>query len=409
MFVRPPHTHQCPVPWTRPIPPSVETVPISRLFCSPTSRPFLDPCNELRRCACVPRRQVAMNRIPSHLILVSLAILTGHPASSQSITVSEFAKLRRQIMAKDSAKIAWAAYSAGKQRVRELAPDLRRVLGTLEKRVQTDPKVKFAARSVLDALVRIDAKVPAAELAPWMNRFDVMALILAGREPEHNAGLLLQIVEGYYWDKLWQAACNLLLTAVPAMVMPKLLDQASVTLNVVVVSDDEGWIAFMASCCCGGGSMQRPAGFPPTALYSLHAGTPDRSVLLADGPQAISYLRSERAGREFGIGSCSTTVDRPDYALRCLAALAGYGPQERPLQSVMSTEVEWSTVAALRETVAQETALIRAEYRELLEELARRKLLPKARAAHLTLSLRIEVEDERDDEDKSIPLPSLSR
>ena len=329
-----------------------------------------------------------------------------------SLPAQSIATLRAQLQDEDPAKVAWAAYHAGKEGKKELIPDLRKALTTLAPaKVHSEFEHEFLARSLLDALIRLGDAPPAQLTGPFSKRFETMTLVLAARDPKAHAGLLMRRLQGRPSNATWHATCNLLLQSAPTMLAPHLARRASTELEVFVISESScgiglGGSASFSSAC---GSMKRPKDFPPTARYTLHSSKRAGARLLAKGPVPAFVLRTERKEEEFGVGRSGSPIDEADYGLLLLHTMAGLPPGQRTVTSGRDIEVVWKSAAAFETEVADAVSEIQAEFDELLQQLVRARVLSKASAEQFDVAVTYRVRDRRDETDKRTPLPKLTR
>jgi hypothetical protein len=318
--------------------------------------------------------------------------------------------LREQLAAGNPRAVAWAAYRAGASGYKELAGDLRRVLVGLHEAGMAGPHDLVVARAIMDSLVQVGAKLPAKELAPWALRFPKISLIAAVRDAERHAGLLLSVMQGKSSELPFIAAANALAAQAPLMAVPELLANIRVRLLVSIYS--VGAARFATSGCgvSGGVSsvwLPRAEGFPPTVMYDLAYGT-DAGQLLADGAQAVSFLRIEYSAEALNMRcKVRSKVDYSDYSLRCLQQLAGValGGRVKPLYTA---KLEWRDAETLRDDVAETRAQIDADFASMLDLLRKKRLISKKQAAERSLPMTVVLEDHRKEADQEHPLPKIA-
>jgi hypothetical protein len=319
------------------------------------------------------------------------------------------AVVRAKLASADPATVAWGAHDAGRLGCPELATELRAALAGLAKvrgNAQAAAPHRHCVAAVLDALIRIDASLPPAELAPWFQHRPVEAIVLAARAPTRHAGLLLGVVAERRPSLVWQAACNLLLAASPTMLVPELLHGVEVQFRIDVVSPGTG---FWSSGHVGGpgcGISQRVAGFPPMVWYELRFAREAEGI--AVGPQSVGFVRNEVAERSHVSCSSEPEVDCADYALRCLYRLADRSERDRCLRGRLRDSIPWSGAEALRAEVAASELRLTTEWSRLLTGLVERKLLSPDVVPQHPLRIVRTVSDRRRPVDRSEPLPDLA-
>ena len=241
---------------------------------------------------------------------------------------------------------------------------------------------------------------------PWLSRRPHEAIVLASRSPAVHAGLLLGVVERRQPSVHWLAACNLLLGASPGMLVPELLELAEVRLTIDVTSPGSGFWSSSHASGRGCGSGRRLDGFPPVVWYELRVARTANCI--ADGPQPVSFVRTERTEATYGVGGGMHHVDCVDYALRSLGRLAEQSERELGLRSSVQRSVEWAGADALRATVAGLEQRLAGEWSLLRGELATRALVSPEVARCTRLRIVREVNDRRDEADRAEPLPEFA-
>ena len=326
------------------------------------------------------------------------------------------AVVRAKLTSADPATVAWGAHDAGRLGCPELATELRAALARLAKvrgNAQAAAPHRHCVTAVLDALIRVDASLPPAELAPWFQHRPVEAIVLAARAPTQHAGLLLGVVAERRPSLAWQAACNLLLAASPTMLVPELLHDVEVQLRIDVMSRGTEYWRNESIDRQQSGIDQRVAGFPPLVTYELCVanGVEGAAEGLAAGPQPVCFRRREDAEASPGVGGSEPAVNCVDYALRCLYQLAERGERsegDRCLRSPYHQFVNWSGAEAMRADVAECEQRLTTEWNRLLTGLAECKLLSPDVVPQHPLRIVRTVLDRRLPVYRSEPLPDLA-
>lgn len=314
-------------------------------------------------------------------------------------------QLCRDLAGQDLQRIAWAAYRTPDDA--SVGRELRLALGTvLAHRGDRLPQGAWrrAAGAVLDAVIRTGTRVPPTELAPWFGARTAEALVIASRDVPRHAGMLLRLLDERHLRVGWVAACNLLVRHRPELVAPELVGRCRIELEVYVVEPDSFGSGFSSSMGMGCG-VARPGkleGWPPEVRYELSIGTRAQDAF-APGPSHVRHHRREGRPR----GGRTVTIDRVDYAFRCLKQLAD-GKAAKRLRSQAQESVQWHDAAQLRTAVEDIAAELRADFRALLVQLARRELVSPAMARETLLPIDLDLVDMRDDETKGTPLPRIS-
>lgn len=107
--------------------------------------------------------------------------------------VAQVAKLRQDVASADGSTVAWAAHHARKGRSKQLVAPLQRALGDWRRREGGD--ARLVCLHLLDALMALDAEVPAGELVELVDDevCGVAAVVLLVREPKTNEAELMAL------------------------------------------------------------------------------------------------------------------------------------------------------------------------------------------------------------------------
>jgi hypothetical protein len=119
--------------------------------------------------------------------------------------------LQRQLASDDPKEVAWGAYLAAQNQRRAVVPLLQERLTALS---ATNSSSLPTALAILDALVQLDAKLPAQDLGSWIDRCPVQTLILLANASSGRDEVLLSMLESTSGFR-WYAAANPLLMTKP--------------------------------------------------------------------------------------------------------------------------------------------------------------------------------------------------
>jgi len=311
----------------------------------------------------------------------------------------------RLLKSSSNAERAWGAYLAGRLGMRQHAPLL---VGLLE-----DPALSgggweegFVRRAVLDALIQLNAEVPAELLAPYEQSSRAEVIILLSRSPRANAAALLSLFVEEVPGAHWQAVGNLLAEARAVGFAARLLRHLKVKANVSVYDADGPHDIFGGGGGgCGGGcggEPMKPEGFPPAFYYTLVEEAVRDAVVFAPGPRPVYYLRTLTSD-PCGIHGCSL-LEREQLRVEYVAQLLdttddGLEFDERPWREVVCRDE-----AGCRGALAGVRDEIAASHAALLARLVAAGLLDASDAADLKPDITLEVADYR--ARKTFPLPS---
>lgn len=195
---------------------------------------------------------------------------------------------------------AWGAYLAGLYGVKGLTPSVVAVL--TDASLGAGYEETLVRQAALDALIRLDAKVPAEVLRALAPDFFDETLILLASEPRQNSAALLETFAGLDGEgragPRWLAVGNLLAETKAHGFAAQLLGGLKVEATVVVIErEGDGDIGFGGGGGCGGGDGYSLAGgFPPVGYYALTTDARRGAVVVAPGKRPVFYVRSNHFG-----------------------------------------------------------------------------------------------------------------
>lgn len=320
-----------------------------------------------------------------------LALLTG---SAQAVLPAD-AEIIELLRSPIAIEVAWGGYWAAEVRHAALLPDLLRALESQGSGPPVDRQL--ATTQVLDALIRLDAAVPAGVVRTFYDRWPVQALLLWKQQtPERDAILIPLLREAQ--NDYWFALANLLLETRPAGAAETILG-APVALHVNVT--DPGVMAEWSGVIGGvvGGVDEPTSPYPPVPGYVLASTGSDRAVLTA-GPRSVTYRRVLEPG---WFDRRSTTMSGPSPADRAtyFAALAGATMRVSPVVSM-----PWVDAADLAPKAHAAALALRTEYERIVALLVRHSLVDAADAARLFETIEIRLYDLR--AASRTPLPAIA-
>ncbi|MBV9925434.1 MAG: hypothetical protein JOZ96_10495 [Acidobacteria bacterium] len=222
----------------------------------------------------------------------------GAPAPLSAQLEALKGEAARLLESQSNRERAWGAYLAGRDGLEELAPALVRTVA--DPSLGDGPEESLVRRAALDALIRLDAKVPPETLRALPQGFADEALILLASAPEENAAALLdkfaEMAGEGGADLHWLAVGNLLAGVKARGFAGLLLKDLKVEADVAVL-DRDGDVHFGGNggggCgCCG--FYVSPEGFPPVGYYVLTGLAGRGLVVLAPGKHPVFYRRLER-------------------------------------------------------------------------------------------------------------------
>ena len=236
------------------------------------------------------------------LLLLTCAHVHGQAEGSAPPPFGE-AEAARLLKSQGNRERAWGAYLVGSQGSKEHAPLLVALL--------EDPALAAGGwegsavlQAALDALIRLDAEVPAEVLRALPQGFSNEVVILSAKSPEKNQDALLEIFTGLDGDvnpgARWLAAGNLLARVKARGFAARLLGGLKVEAYVTVLDNDgsHGIGGGNGGGGCGCGADFYPqTDFPPVGYYSLTGEASRGAVVVAPGKRPVFYMRALHRGR----------------------------------------------------------------------------------------------------------------
>ena len=313
------------------------------------------------------------------------------------------AKQRAERLLKSDAKSAraWGAYLSARYELTENAPALVEMLERTTRDNDGSEESASLVRVLLDALIQLDAEVPAATLQTLYARYPEETVILLSRSPSDNQSTLFALMSETRPDRVrWLALGNLLSQMrVPGFVA-LLVREMQIRANISVFSDSNTGIGWNGGCGGYGDSRSfcsTPEGFPPVGGYLLTDNAGRGSRLLSEGKRTIYYARL--------LNLCPGEVNtqalsgKPDqYRQEYLFSMLGVSPDEIEFDVEPRFEIVWKDARQYAREVRRLRAKVRRDYAELLERLQQSELLTSDEAAALAApNLSFEITDFRSD------------
>ena len=206
---------------------------------------------------------------------------------------------------------AWGAYRASENRFLDAAPLIRRNLARLPRR-DTDKGTAIARAACLDAIARLNVRLPPGELTrhAFGEHVGAVLVLLTRRDPVPVRPLLeiLDRDEEDLGTAGWLATGNLFLArrapGFAARVLGRIETEIEVRVRSVADFRAPGFVI------CSDGAYRLPEDFPPLVLHALSVRKSEGATLLAPGIRPVFVEREERRN---GSGCGSVTTDRePD-------------------------------------------------------------------------------------------------
>ena len=329
-----------------------------------------------------------------------------------SPVAARVATLQRDLRSAVPATVAQAAYAAGEEHVEGLVPDLVAILRDGPR--PEDPDGWLVVGHVLDALIRLDARVPMEVLARYEDDVRTCIVILAIRNGEAAYPLLRRTlgrsVAGQRIAAVGVAAGHVLTAAKDPHAAALFLGHIQPVLHLTVVDHDRVGLGGGAGGAMGGhgdGGGEVPEGFRDV-WYELQFRKAERlwSGLLARGPVVdVWFSRWVDHRKRFILGFLSDDGDVTDVGRGWAASLLGMGVEQLPLEKRYDGRHRWTDAKAYLAFVDEERRQVRKDADALMERLAHAGLLAPAERVGISISPQVVVWDDRDD--RTEPLPKV--
>lgn len=255
------------------------------------------------------------------------------------------------ISSQDARTRAWAAYLVLRDRITAQIPDLLSLAveynvlnGAPASLAETDDHNAMLA--VLDAMIQMNADVPADTAAKLYPEFQAQSMILLARSTGDTTPVLLQIFQTEAAHQgAWLAAGNLLVQRRPPGFAAAVLSKLTVRAQVWV-TNGQGFGSGQGGGIGGGVFSEPHSGWPEIGTYSLSACGSANNVVLVEGDHPAYYSRSvdnlyRPVFDSACVGAPPTDETRADYLGNLLSAERG----NPPIPSQLTHTIVWSSNA----------------------------------------------------------------
>ena len=294
--------------------------------------------------------------------------------------------------------VAWGAFYAGQFKLRSTIPLLLDRLASVATNASSPAEL-----AILDALIQLDASVPAETLRLSFDSLPVQVLILLAHASEGRDDMLLSLLETTTGDR-WAAAANLLLATRSPGLARQLLSDLQLKLMVTVI-DESGPVSGTGlgggTTSCGAAVILFADGFPPLADYQFSDERPG-ATLLALGPHPVYYVRTP-GGSTNHYSPQHYERSQPSAFERIRYINSFFDVRSGPLYETSFTTVVWKSADDLVRHVEAERLRLGAQYRSVVSALLSIGYLTPADASVLRPNIAIAVQDTREHSSTSLP------
>jgi flavin-binding protein dodecin len=265
---------------------------------------------------------------------------------------------------------------------------------TADKRWTSPEAAAIAA--VADALIRLDATLPADVVMHLYPRFPAQTIILLSRASD-NPAPLMEIFRQTKSRDLWLAAGNLLAVHPPPGFVRALLGGAVTTFSFRVV-----WTGTEAGFGCGGCAsdyFMRPdenfRDWPKVRMYRIiHGENAPNAFAPGIHPVGFSWRETTNYQDAWEDGDCSEGA-RKYWRIGLIAQLLGKKMSDLALQPAVAETVLFTSPTAFEERVRSAIDRQQRAFGEVAGAFVQSGELTVEDAAALHLQCRIKVEDNR--------------
>lgn len=349
------------------------------------------------------RQQTAWQKCVG-LLLCLASICPVASAQVPSPQTPDLSTVSARLRSDTPSEIAWGAFLAAQYQLKDAVP---LIVSRLEPSTfALDVDRLLTAAALLDSLVQLGARLPAASITPSCEVFKVQCVILLRSATDGRDEALLSLLETSYAEQ-WSALANALLETKSPQLAPFLLRRLQLQLDIFVSeSGTRSAVSASGGLLHGDGApWYRPDTFPPHAEYRFAILPRDGAIVLAVGPRVSYYTRDvivdRSVQRYFSSLRGGTDQDFVDY-LAALADLPTFAPH---LRDVSFMTVEWRDAKDLLSMAAEGRAAVTRAYDWLVRTLVEKKRLTEEEKDALPPAIRVRVVDLRDN--KTEPLPRI--
>ncbi len=302
---------------------------------------------------------------------------------------------------------AWGAYLVGRHDLKEHTACLVELLGDPTFANSSSWGERVVRQAALDALIRLDAKVPADALLPLYYSSRDEVIILLAPSPQEHQGALLNFFDEQSNGLMranarWLAVGNLLAETKAKGFAASLLRDLKFEWDVTVL-DRERDLNYGrgGNGGCGGGADGVPDGFPPVSFYTLTTQSLRGAVVVAPGVHPVYFLRVPNPRH---IAGCDSLADADTYRVEYLATLLDTSEEELNLNARTSRTVVCKDALQCRRSLAGLRGEIARAYVGAISRLVEAGLMSGTESAPQSPDITFHLDDER--LVKSFPLPN---
>jgi hypothetical protein len=317
------------------------------------------------------------------------------PATYQPTSQAEAARLQKGwLHSGDPRLIAWAAELIAGDARRALIPDL---IARLDVPGDVSVDMKTALRAVADALIQLQAQVPANLVMKLPSWYATQQIILLAKSPDRYE--LLMRFFGTSNGFQWLAAANLLAAKPGPDFAMALLRDFHIEASFLVISPGMGYGGGGAGCG-GDWAMGLPnPGWPPINYYELSL---KKGALFTPGVHPVRYYPYQSGGeREL---ECSST-EKDQFIPGLLAQVCQIPIHELRLAARINETIVYRGAESYLANLRAILAPLDMDFQRVLNSYGRLSFLTPSEASALRLPVDIAITDRRDPSNQELPPP----
>jgi len=274
-------------------------------------------------------------------VRIILALLLALPVAAGG--TSDQTPIETLLAAKSQREQALGAYKAAEEKRKDVIPALRKLLAA--EVAKEDGGHRVLKRTILDSLIRLEAKLPWKELEPHFRRTPTHVMIL----------LLLHALVAQPTRRFAQ----------------RLLKNAEITVHLNITAPGQGlcgggFASSMSGRGCGRIAVQQ--GWPPYAVYYLEKNAGTREVLIAPGRTPIYYRRHVVKSGVGGTGGSTPGDRRNSDRFGYLAELLGQKRSAIPIDATHRVGIVFTDAANYQRDAAAARQEAVERFRKLCDQ-----------------------------------------
>jgi hypothetical protein len=335
------------------------------------------------------------------LMAAVMCALTSEVTAQSPFSQPTIADTQARVEAMSRREVAWGAFLAAEYQYTSLAPQIAEALARVD---SAPPDERWALTAILlDALIQLRASLPPSAILPHVAAWPVQSVALLSRVPTGDEGPIVTLLSETTEGTRWFSLANILLKRKPPGFAFRVLKGLRLTLTVAVTdaTDARGIIpGGFGGGAVADGICQKPAAFPPVAMYSF-SGEYDGATVLTSGPITTYYWRELQTRFQFGCSLSSRSGPTSRDLLTYLDALNA--PDRSGLKDLNFEQIAWSNPAEYRMAVQRARQRILDRYVALKNDLREKDLLTESESAEVTLQMSVVIDDRRADRRVTLP------